>query len=124
MEHTDTYSESKSKDWLINSDEDKGRFLAPVKPDRYSYNTNNAPFVPHRLPPVGDGGFVNTPNGRDSVAMWAGGFASTAAIPRTGTRALPAMPMIPGAGSNQVPPNLDYGGYGGFGNQNNLQRQP
>lgn len=107
----------------MNRDEDRDPFSA-----RHSYNTHNAPFMSIQRPPVA----INTPIARTPVAMWAGGFASTAATPLPGAFAT-SIPDMPGQNYTQQPPTLDYGGnggyggygsYGGFGDPSKPQPQP
>ncbi|KAH8782939.1 hypothetical protein F5883DRAFT_679769 [Diaporthe sp. PMI_573] len=116
--------EPKGENRPVHGDEDRDPFLLPANPARYSSNTDNAPFLSAGLPPVRNGGFAITPNARDLVAMWAGGFASTAATPRKGAIAPQSMSFMPGPDSTQQAPVLDYGGDGGFGSPNNPQQQP
>lgn len=119
MGHTNPHLEPKGENHPLNRDEDRD-----LNPARYSYNTNNVTFPPPGLPPVHNGGFVNTPNPRDSVAMWAGGFASTAATPQMGAVAPQSMPIMPGPDSAQQAPMPGHGAFGGFGSLNNLLQQP
>lgn len=108
----------------MNRGEDKDPWTATVNPARHSYHTDNSPFLQTGLPPVRTGGFANTPNERDSVAMWAGGFASSAATPLMGAFAPSFMPGMPGLDPAQQPTMLDYGSFGGFDNLSNPQQQP
>lgn len=76
---------------------------ATVNPARYTYASEKAPSMPAVRS-------VNIPNTPNSVAMWAGGFASSAATPLIGA-------MVP------QPAMLDYGSYGGFDSLSNPQQQ-
>ncbi|POS73373.1 hypothetical protein DHEL01_v208223 [Diaporthe helianthi] len=126
--------EPKAGDRPVNRDDH--RDSCPVG---HFYKTANAPFLPTGLTPAGANTFGSTPNASNSVAMWAGGFASTAATPLHGVVAhpfMPDMPDMPGPNSTQQAQALDYGGnegyggdggyggYGGFGDPRNPEQQP
>ncbi|KAG8165898.1 hypothetical protein KVR01_004450 [Diaporthe batatas] len=95
-------------------------------PFRATHSSSGPRLMPIGRPPMGIIDSINTPNARDPVAMWAGGFASTAATPQHG--AVPPLSTLdmPGLNSTQQLPMLEYGGngghegYGGFGNPTKL----
>lgn len=127
MEHADPHSEPKGDNRPVKRDEGRSPWPANVNPARYSYNIDNDPFLPTGFPPARAPFFANTPNPRDPVAMWAGGFASAAATPQMGTIAPSSTEIMPGPYFAQQATMLDYGsygGYGGFENLSNPQQQP
>lgn len=114
--HTDSRSGTKGDDRPPSRNNDRDSSSATVNPARHPYNTDKAPSLP-------PGGFVNIPSTPNSVAMWAGGFASSAATPLVGAIVPPSMPLIRGPGAAQQATTLDYGGCGGFGSLANPQQQ-
>lgn len=114
--HTDSRLGTKGDDRPMNGNNDRDSSSATVNPARHPYNTDKAPSLPA-------GGFVNIPNTPNSVAMWAGGFASSAATPLAGAMVPPSMQLMRGPGAAQQATTLDYGSYGGFGNLANPQQQ-
>lgn len=89
---------------------------ATVNPARYTYSSEKAPSM-------SAGRSVNIPNTPNSVAMWAGGFASSAATPLIGAMVPQSMPLMHGPDAAQQAPMLDYGSYGGFESLSSPQQQ-
>lgn len=102
----------------MNGNKDRDSSSATINPARHPYNTRKPPSLPA-------GGFVNIPNTPNSVAMWAGGFAPSAATPLVGAMVPPSMPLMRGPDAAQQATTLDYGSYGSFGSlANPRQQQP
>lgn len=115
--HTDPHPESKGQNRPMNENKDKDSWPATVHPSRH-------PYISEKAPSMSAGGFVNTPNTPNSVAMWAGGFAPSAATPLMDAMVPQSMPPMCGPETAQQATMLDYGSYGGFGNLVNPQQHP
>lgn len=111
--YTDSYLGPKGEVDTMNGNKHRDSASATVNPVRHPYNTDKASSLPA-------GGLVNIPNTPNSVAMWAGGFASSAATPLVGA----SMPLMPRPDVAQQATMLDYGSYGGFGSLANPRQQP
>lgn len=115
--YTDSDLGPKGEDHTINGNKDRDSSSATVNPARHPYNTDKATSLPA-------GGFANIPNTPNSVARWAGGFASSAATPLAGAMVPSSMPLMRGPDVAQQATMLDYGSYGVFGSLANPQQQP
>lgn len=100
----------------MNGNKAQDPLPATANPARYTYASEKAPSMPA-------GRSVNVPNTPNSVAMWAGGFASSAATPLIGAMVPQSMPLMRGPDAAQQATMLDYGSYGGFGSLSNPQQQ-
>lgn len=100
----------------MNGNKDRDSSAATHNPVRHPYNTDKTPSLPA-------GSFVNIPNTPNSVAMWAGGFAPSAATPLVGAMVPQSMPLMRGPDIAQQATTLDYGSYGSFGSLANPQQQ-
>ena len=115
--YTDPHVESKEQSRPMNGNKDRDSWPATAHPARHPYISEKAPSMPI-------GGSVNIPNTPNSVAIWGGGFAPSAATPLIGAMAPQPMPLMRGPDTTQQATMLDYGSYGGFGNLGNPQQQP
>lgn len=116
IQHADSHLGSKDEDRTMNGNKGRTSPSATVNPARRPYNTDQAPSLPA-------GGLVNIPNTPNSVARWAGGFASSTATPLTGAMAQPTMPLMCGPDAAQQATTLDYGSYGDLGSMSDPQQQ-